>query len=102
MKIKVASILIILFWVVGCVGNEEDFDQHALAKMEESAENFIREYYDGIESVELTEPYRNETNTIKARGLVNGEYSFTITFNEDYTVSGIGEGEDFPKLKTDK
>ncbi len=100
-KILLCFITAIIILLGGCNVNQEEhiYDDQTIAKAKEATQNFIKNNFEGVKSIEVEEPYRSPMGAMKSKGKVNREFEFTITINENYSVDGISVDEGFPKMK---
>ncbi|WLR59084.1 DUF1433 domain-containing protein [Guptibacillus hwajinpoensis] len=82
--------------LIGC-GVEQDPEQ--IDKAEASVERYLKANFQNVESVEFNNSPSAPMGGLVLEGTVNGEATFNIGVNEDYTVGGIGKGEGFPERK---
>ncbi|WP_371017989.1 DUF1433 domain-containing protein [Pseudalkalibacillus sp. JSM 102089] len=82
--------------LIGC-GVEQDPEQ--IDKAEASVERYLKANFQNVESVEFNNSPSAPMGGLVLEGTVNGETTFNIGINEDYTVGGIGKGEGFPERK---
>lgn len=81
--------------------NDKNYDDETIEKAKDSAENYIINNYQDIKTVQLSEPYESPMGGLTIDGTVNGMETFTIGFNNDFTVGSISESEGFPELKAE-
>ncbi|AIF65240.1 hypothetical protein GZ22_00270 [Terribacillus saccharophilus] len=79
--------------------DQNKYDDVTTSKVKDTAKNFIENNYEGIESIELEEPYTAPMGSLTVDGTVNGKTGFSISFDENLEVTSIAEDEDFPEEK---
>ncbi|PAF20401.1 hypothetical protein CHH49_16625 [Terribacillus saccharophilus] len=89
------SLIILLLIFTGCT---EEYDEETIMKAKQTAESYLRNNYQDVESIELEEPYQSPMGSLSIDGTVNGA-GFTIDLNEDFTVAMVGKKEGFPEHK---
>lgn len=94
-------IIMIIILLGGCNLNQNNdkYDEETISKAKETAKSYIKNNYKDVQSIEVEEPYQAPMGSMTVDGFVNGEFGFSISLNEDFTVSRIGENEGFPEEK---
>ena len=80
--------------------NTQPYDDETIKEVEEIAENYIRNNYEDIDTVEITGVEEGQMGGIIVKGEVNGEAGFTVGIDEEtFTVGSVGRKDGFPDLK---
>lgn len=97
-KLNISLLLIILLLIfTGCT---EEYDEETITKAKQSAESYLRNNYQNVESIELGEPYQSPMGSMTVDGTVNNSKAFSISLNEDLTVASLViQSDDFPEEK---
>ncbi|MCM3227358.1 DUF1433 domain-containing protein [Terribacillus saccharophilus] len=75
------------------------YDEETNAKAKITAEEYIKENYKDIVSIEMGDLYEAPMGSLTIDGTVNNGAGFSISFNKDISVSRIGTDEGFPERK---
>lgn len=89
------SLIILLLIFTGCT---EEYDEETIKKAKQTAESYLRNNYQDVESIELEEQYQSPMGSLSIDGTVNGA-GFTIDLNKNFTVAMVGKKEGFPEHK---
>ncbi|QTM98246.1 hypothetical protein ERJ70_02290 [Sediminibacillus dalangtanensis] len=86
--------------LVGCMADidQNNFDEETINQAKETAESFLRNNYESIQTIEFSEDYSSPMG-VMLRGTVNGESEFSISMNNSLQIESIGAGEGFPNIK---
>ncbi len=85
--------------------NKSNFDEQTINQAKETAESFLRNNYENIQTIEFSEEYSNPMGGLMIRGTVNEQEdaNFSIDIDIDsgdkLQVGSIGKGKDFPEEK---
>ncbi|MCA0172131.1 DUF1433 domain-containing protein [Bacillus sp. RAR_GA_16] len=79
--------------------SNERYDQEFIAKAKDKAEQYIRNNYNGVETVEFSNDHSSPMGNFALRGTVNGEAKFEMDISQSFFIGGISEGDGFPKIK---
>lgn len=90
---------IILLGGCGVNSNDQTHDKEFVAKAEEKAEKYIRNNYNGVETVEFSDDHSSPMGNFALRGTVNGNAKFEMDVDDSLFIGGISEGEGFPEIK---
>lgn len=86
----------------GCFMETADYDKKTTAEASETAENYLKENYQDIESVEIEKVFRSPMGGMKVNGTVNNQFNFSLGLEEsDFSIRGNATGEGFPARKED-
>jgi PBP1b-binding outer membrane lipoprotein LpoB len=101
-KIHITTIILIISIILigGCNVNENNdtYNEETVEKAKKTTEDYLRNNYVDVRSIELDEPYQSQMGSLSIEGTVNDK-GFTIHLNEDFTVSSIGKKEGFPNKR---
>ncbi|SDM67507.1 DUF1433 domain-containing protein [Sediminibacillus halophilus] len=84
---------------------KNDFDEETVNQAKETAESFLRNNYENIQTIEFSEDYSNPMGGLMIRGTVNEQEDANFLIDIDFgsenklQVSSIGKGKDFPVEK---
>ena len=79
-----------------------DYSKKTMAEAELVAENYLKERYQNIKSVEIERVYRGPMGGMDLEGTVNQQYEFGMGMDESVMkVQSISLGEGFPDRKED-
>ncbi|SEN79853.1 hypothetical protein SAMN04489762_2868 [Terribacillus saccharophilus] len=79
--------------------SNSEYDEETVSQAKDTAESYIKNNFEGIESIEMGEPYEAPMGSMTIDGTVNDGAGFSIKFHKDTSVAGIGTKEGFPELK---
>ncbi|MCM3227371.1 DUF1433 domain-containing protein [Terribacillus saccharophilus] len=77
---------------------ENEYDEETINKAKATAESYISANFEGVESIDLGEPYTAPMGSLTIDGAVNNS-GFSMKFREDIRVAGISTEEGFPEFK---
>ncbi|WP_273834144.1 hypothetical protein [Guptibacillus sedimenti] len=102
MQWKAPIFIMLALFLSGCSlfsTGSNDYSEEFILQAEKEAEHFLRANYDNVDEVTFSEDHSDPIGGLVLEGTVNGEATFNIGVNEDYTVGGIGKGKGFPERK---
>ena len=94
------TVIILTILLGGCFMKSNDFDEETTKRAGETAESYVKNNYQDIETIEIEEVSKTPMGGMMVRGIVNGQSEFSLSMDEDdFTVQSIGEGHGFPDIK---
>ena len=94
-------LLLVLTLLGGCF-MRRDYSKKTMAEAESAAENYLKENYQNINSVEILEMRESPMGGMMIEGTVNNQAEFVIAMDESVMkVQSISLGEGFPDRKED-
>ncbi|WP_273854060.1 DUF1433 domain-containing protein [Guptibacillus spartinae] len=79
--------------------NDKFHDEEFISKAEKKAEEYIRNNYHDVETVEFSDDHSSPMGNFALRGTVNGNADFEMDVSESLFIGGISEGDGFPEIK---
>lgn len=77
-----------------------DYDEETTKRAGETAESYVKNNFQDIETVEIEGVYRDPMGGMSVRGIVNDQPEFNLGMDEDdFTVQSIGVKHGFPDRK---
>ncbi|MFU0790335.1 MAG: DUF1433 domain-containing protein [Virgibacillus proomii] len=92
--------IIILLGGCNVKSNNETYDQTTKERAQEAVEQYIKNNYEGIKSVEIVDIYQSPMGGLTVDGTINGgEADFSAGVESNYKVGSVGLSEGFPERK---
>lgn len=106
-KIHFALIIIVsIILLEGCNvndNNNQNHDDETIEKALQSVENYLSSNYKNIDSIEFSDDFSSPMGGLSIRGTVNNNdeanFSIGVTLENNYRISSIGKGKEFPERK---
>src|SRR5699024_4174646 len=94
------TLIILMVFLGGCFMKSNDFDKETTKKAGETAESYVENNYQDIETIEIEKVHESPMGGMMVEVLVNTKYEISLSMEEDdYTVQSSGLGEGFPDRK---
>lgn len=83
--------------------NNQNHDDEIIEKAQQSVENYLSNNYKGIETIEFSDDFSSPMGGLSIRGTVNNNevanFSIGVKPENNYRISSIGKGKEFPDRK---
>ncbi|QTM98247.1 DUF1433 domain-containing protein [Sediminibacillus dalangtanensis] len=80
--------------------NKNNFDEETINQAKETAESYLKNNYENIQTIEFNDDHNNPMGGIMIRGIVNGEAGFSVSVDpKNFVVNSVGEKKGFPDRK---
>ncbi len=100
LKKLIFPLFVISILLGGCFVKKDDYDAETVEKAVVATENYLKEKYNDIETIEIEKVYRSPMGGMTVDGTVNNKYEFSIGVEEsDFSIGSMVETDGFPERK---
>ncbi|WP_176470216.1 DUF1433 domain-containing protein [Terribacillus saccharophilus] len=80
--------------------NEDTYDDKTISNAKSRVLSYLENNYEGIDQVQLGDPYQAPMGSMTIDGTVNNDKEFSVSLNEDLTIASLAiQSDNFPEEK---